>query len=128
MDGRPYASRRCGPGAPMNIRVGRDSDRQTIAAIHTASWQQSYRGILPDDLLDGRLSGIMADRWKTQALGDRDVLLVVEADDGEVLGFCATWAEEGAGYIDNLHVRSSAQSQGLGRAMLRETARQLLRH
>jgi ribosomal protein S18 acetylase RimI-like enzyme len=111
------------------IRLARDSDRGTIAAIHTASWQDTYRDVLPDDLLDGTLGNIMADRWRSQAIADRDVVLVAEAADGEILGFAATWVEEqGSGYIDNLHVRSSARSQGLGGAMLRETARQLLRH
>ncbi|WP_051531786.1 GNAT family N-acetyltransferase [Sphingomonas sp. URHD0057] len=111
------------------IRPARDSDRDAIAAIHTASWQDTYRDVLPDDLLDGTLSSIMADRWQTQEIGDRDVVLVAQADDGEILGFAATWVEEqGGGYIDNLHVQFSAQSQGLGRAMLRETAAQLLRN
>jgi len=111
------------------IRPARDTDRDTIAAIHTASWQDTYRNVLPDDLLDGTLGNIMADRWKAQEIGDRDVVLVAQGDDGEILGFAATWVEEqGRGYIDNLHVRSTARSRGVGRAMLRETARQLLRH
>jgi ribosomal protein S18 acetylase RimI-like enzyme len=111
----------------MTIRAARDSDRDAIAAIHTASWQQSYRGILPDDLLDDRLPAIMADRWHRQEITERDVVLVAEGADGDPVGFCATWVDQG-GYIDNLHVRSSHQSQGLGRAMLRETARRLLDH
>ena len=113
----------------MTIRAARDEDRDVIAAIHTASWQDTYRGVLPAELLDDRLSGIMADRWKTQEIGTRDVVLVAEADDGEILGFAATWVEEnGGGYIDNLHVQSSARSQGIGRSMLRERASLLLRH
>jgi len=111
------------------IRPARDSDRDAIAAIHTESWRDTYRDVLPDDLLDGALGNIMVDRWKTQEIADRDVVLVAQADDGEILGFAATWVEEqGRGYIDNLHVRSSARSQGLGRAMLRETALRLLHH
>jgi ribosomal protein S18 acetylase RimI-like enzyme len=111
----------------MNIRSIRDHDRDAIAAIHTASWQQSYRTILPDDLLDGGLTGIMTERWRTQPIGERDIVLVAETGSDEIVGFCATWVDS-SGYIDNLHVRSSCQSQGLGRAMLAETARQLLNH
>ena len=109
----------------MNIRAARDSDRDAIAAIHTASWQQTYRDVLPDELLDGRLSGIMADRWRTQAISDHDVVLVADAD-GELAGFSSTWVEQSTAYIDNLHVRAEYQSRGFGRAMLRETARQLI--
>ncbi|MFL6760389.1 N-acetyltransferase family protein [Sphingomonas sp.] len=111
----------------MKVRSAHEDDRDAIAAIHTASWQQSYRGILPDELLDDRLSGIMIERWRSQPIGPGDAVLVAETD-GEVVGFCATWGGESGGYIDNLHVRSSCQSQGLGRAMLCETARQLLSH
>lgn len=111
----------------MIIRPARDSDRSAIADIHTESWRQSYRNALPGDLLDGTLATIMAERWQGQPIRDRDVVLVVEDDDGAVVGFCATWTND-SGYIDNLHVRSSHQSRGLGREMLRETARQLLSH
>ena len=109
----------------MSIRPASDKDRGAIAAIHTESWQKSYRGALPDDLLDERLSKIMTDRWRNQTISDRDVVIVAEDEDGAVVGFCATWVDD-SGYIDNLHVRSTHQSRGLGRTMLRETARRLL--
>src|SRR4051812_5789638 len=109
----------------MIIRSARTGDRDAIAGIHTASWQQSYRNSLPDDLLDNRLPKIMAERWSQQPINDRDVVLVAEDADGAVVGFCATWVTD-SGYIDNLHVRSSHQSRGLGREMLRDTARRLL--
>jgi ribosomal protein S18 acetylase RimI-like enzyme len=112
----------------MNVRSARDSDREAIAAIHTRSWQQSYRGVLPNELLDGRLPKIMAERWRTQSVADDDVLLIAESSEGEAIGFCATWVEDGGrGYIDNLHVDSAWRSKGAGRALLGETARRLLR-
>ncbi len=108
----------------MKIRSARDSDRDAIASIHTESWQQTYRGAIPDSLLDETIPGIMTDRWRAQEITDRDVVLVAEDDHAGIVGFAATWVGDVA-YIDNLHVRSSHQSQGLGRAMLSETARRL---
>jgi len=109
----------------VNVRSAEDRDRAAIAALHTLSWQQTYRKELPDELLDGRLRGIMDARWQDQPISDRDVVLVAETDDGEIVGFASTWVADD-GYIDNLHVSSGWQSQGVGRALLRETARRLL--
>ena len=111
----------------MNIRPAEDGDRAAIAAIHTLSWQQTYRDELPDDLLDGRLPGIMETRWRDQPIRDRDVVLVAETAEREIVGFASTWVDDD-GYIDNLHVRSDWQSRGVGRALLGETARRLLGH
>ena len=109
----------------MNIRPAEDRDRAAIAEIHTLSWQQTYRDELPDDLLDGRLRGIMDERWRDQPIRDCDVVLVAEAAGGDIVGFASTWVDDD-GYVDNLHVQSDWQSQGVGRALLGETARQLL--
>ena len=66
----------------------------------------------------------MAARWAEQPIRREDAVLVAEGQ-GEVLGFCAAWDGE-SGYIDNLHVRADACSQGVGRSLLAETARHFL--
>jgi ribosomal protein S18 acetylase RimI-like enzyme len=108
----------------MRIRRAADADRPAIARLHTASWQDTYRGTLPDPLLDDELPAIMAGRWAGQEIGPRDAVLVAEAD-GELLGFAPSWDGEPA-YIDNLHVAAAARSQGIGRKLLGETARHFL--
>ena len=108
----------------FSIRSATDADRAAIAAIHAASWQEQYQGVLPADFLDNEIVGAMERHWRGQPFGERDVVLIAERD-GAPIGFAATWGGEGA-YIDNLHVRSGARSRGLGRALLAETARRLL--
>jgi ribosomal protein S18 acetylase RimI-like enzyme len=105
----------------MKIRRAADDDRPAIAQIHAASWRDTYRGILPDSLLDDRLRAIMSDRWATQPIGLSDAVLVAE-DEGNILGFAATWHGDPV-YIDNLHVAAQARSRGIGRRLLAETAR-----
>jgi ribosomal protein S18 acetylase RimI-like enzyme len=109
----------------MRIRPAADVDRPAIARLHAASWQDSYRNILPDALLDGTLDGIMAERWAGQAIGPSDAVLVAEDQAGGILGFAASWAGDPV-YIDNLHVAAGARSQGIGRLLLAETARHFL--
>ena len=106
------------------IRRATDAERSSIAAIHAQSWRDAYRGLLPDSLLDGEIDAIMAARWADKAIGAADAVLVA-AQEGEVVGFCATWDGESA-YIDNLHVRAEARSKGVGRRLLGETARHFL--
>ena len=108
----------------MIIRRATDADRPAIAYIHAQSWRDTYRGILPDSLLDNEIEAIMADRWATQPIGPSDAVLVAE-DGGDLAGFAATWDSDPV-YIDNLHVAAEARSRGLGRLLLAETARHFL--
>ena len=108
----------------MRVRRAADADRPEIARLHTASWQDTYRGMLPDSLLDEELPAIMAERWAGQEIGPRDAVLVAE-EDGALLGFAASWDAEPV-YIDNLHVAAASRSRGLGRQLLGETARHFL--
>jgi ribosomal protein S18 acetylase RimI-like enzyme len=108
----------------MIIRRAAEADRPAIARIHAASWRDTYRGILPDTLLDDRLPAIMSDRWANQPIRPSDAVLVAE-DAGAILGFAATWDGNPA-YIDNLHVAAGARSRGIGRRLLDETARHFL--
>jgi len=108
----------------MRIRRAVDTDRPAIARLHTASWQDTYRSILPDSLLDERLPAIMSERWANQAIGLSDAVLIAE-DEGGILGFAASWDVDPV-YIDNLHVAAEARSRGIGRLLLAETARHFL--
>jgi ribosomal protein S18 acetylase RimI-like enzyme len=108
----------------MRIRRAVDADRPAIARLHAASWADSYRGILPDSLLDDRLPALLSERWARQAIGPSDAVLVAGLETG-ICGFAATWNGDPV-YIDNLHVAAEARSQGVGRRLLAETARHFL--
>ena len=109
----------------MRIRRAVDGDRPAIARIHSASWQDSYRGIIPDDRLETEVPERIAEHWRDVAIGPEDAVLVAEDEDGALLGFAATWDGESV-YVDTLHVVAAARSQGIGRQLLAETARHFL--
>lgn len=76
------------------IRSADYADAAAIAAVHVASWRDSYRGMLPDAVLDGPLLDERLPMWR-QVLADgpagRLVLVATgdEADTGArpILGF-----------------------------------------
>jgi GNAT superfamily N-acetyltransferase len=42
-----------GQGALVRIRPATQEDAGAIAAVHVTSWQATYRGVVPDEVLDG---------------------------------------------------------------------------
>ncbi len=45
------------------VRPAIPADDAAIAGLHTESWCQCYRGVLPAAYLDGPLAGDMRGRW-----------------------------------------------------------------
>lgn len=100
----------------------------TIAALHTASWRASYRGIFSDAYLDYEVDAERLRHWQAHvpelSAGVGEIYLAtVQA---EPVGFvCAEIGPElelGA-YVNNLHVLPHWRGQGLGKLLLAAAAR-----
>jgi ribosomal protein S18 acetylase RimI-like enzyme len=108
------------------LRPAGAGDAEAIAALHTDSWQRTYRGMMPDAFLDGgaleNRRGVWRERLDTS---DADQLVVVAGDGSRIVGFVCVFARGDAGwgaYIDNLHVVHDWKGRGLGRALMRRAA------
>lgn len=82
----------------MEIRRATVDDAHGISAVHVASWQAAYRGLIADDFLDGLGRSIdrRAEWWAANAADPG--LDVVVADEDGVVGF----ASVGPGRDDDL--------------------------
>ena len=107
----------------MTIRDARDEDAEAIAEVHVASWQQAYRGMLPDEYLDGLQPADRLPFWRERLARPpaRSVVLLAE-EEGQVLGFptCCptpTWAARGRWCPTSTCTRG-AWGRGLGPALL----------
>ncbi len=111
---------------PLRLRAARQTDAATIAALHLASWQDSYRGLLEDAFLDGEAPDAMAAHWD-RALRLRPLpgVVVLALLGGDAVGFCAAWRHGRIAHVDNLHVRPGLRGAGIGRTLLREAALRL---
>ena len=105
---------------PRGRRAGLD-DAAGIAFVYFTAWEETYRGIIPDEILDGRAPiNKRSAMWRSyleRALGD----LFVAETDGAVVGFgaCAAGRDPvlGAGEISAICVLAAQQRRGLGRGL-----------
>ena len=62
--------------------------------------------------------------WSQVKIKPRDVVLVAEKEG--VIGFIAVWCRQDP-FIDNLHVKPTSRSRGIGTALMRSAAQKLIR-
>lgn len=111
------------------LREGGASDADTIADIHTWSWQSAYRGIgvLSDAYLDGAARADMRATWHarmtTPAAGQR--VWCADLND-QTIGFLCALREDDTPWgalVDNLHLLPAARGHGVGKRLMGEAAR-----
>ncbi len=105
------------------IREATFDDAAGIARAHTDSWLASYRGILPDTVLD-RIDVGQRTETRRRILRDRSVFQLVAYDvtHGDIVGFCdagpARRRVPQAGELYALYLVHRAKRYGLGQEML----------
>ncbi len=104
------------------VREAELADAEGIARAHTESWQTSYRGILPDTVLD-RIDVGQRVESRRKILRDRHIFQLVAYDvtHGDIVGFCDAGASRRhvtqAGEIYALYMVHHAKRHGLGQQM-----------
>jgi len=107
------------------IRPAKLGDAEGIARAHTASWQSSYRGILPDAVLARIDVDQRTASWR-RVLQDRSVLTLVAYDitHHDIVGFCDAGPSRGSsGYaaeVYRIYIEHHAKRHGLGREMFEQ--------
>ncbi|GHO90095.1 hypothetical protein KSF_001430 [Reticulibacter mediterranei] len=106
-------------------------DVEAIAALHAESWRRHYRGAFLDSFLDG---DVFADRlavWGARLTApSADHFTIVAHQSDAVVGFAHMILDEDPDFgtpLDNLHVTHQLKRQGIGRRLLVEAARELIR-
>jgi len=110
----------------MKIRLAAIEDAAAMAHVRVKAWQQTYRGILPGDVLDKMDEAVIAEKWRKIVLpnpGPGVFNLVAEDDRGLVCGFAAGGPErtpdsEYPGEIYALYVLPGSQRRGAGQALV----------
>ena len=63
-----------------NVRQARESDMESIVDVHIESWQETYSGLMPDEILDN-LSVTGRRRYWEARLKESTMNFVAEVDE-----------------------------------------------
>ncbi len=111
------------------VRPAVVADADAIGRVHVSAWQVAYRGLMPDELLDGLDAAARAEMWRERLETGEAVPLVVEDEDGEVVGVAHVGPDRQQpmwGELWMINLAPEAWGKGLGRALL-EAATEALR-
>ena len=114
----------------MMVRPARPADAHRIARVHIDAWKSTYRGIVPDEVLDGR-SYEARERSVFQVLANPEsdsFYHVAEADSGEIAGFAWAGPERSGGTefaseLYPVYILKDHQRIGIGRRLVSFVAR-----
>jgi ribosomal protein S18 acetylase RimI-like enzyme len=115
------------------VREATLDDASGIARAHTDSWQTSYRGILPDTVLDRIDVGQRAET-RRRILRDRSIYQLVAYDltHGDIVGFCDAGPARRhvpyAGELYAIYIVDRAKRYGLGQQMMDRVQAQFARN
>jgi len=112
----------------VEVRRARPSDAAKIAAVHVASWQAGYRGLIPQDYLDG----LDPARWTARRIQrlehidwSREGCFVIADDAGELSGFTHIGPTRDddtdisiIGEVYAIYLAPPAWGKGLGRGLM----------
>ncbi len=104
------------------VRKGQPGDEAEITSVHTHAWQQSYKGIVPDQFLEERPLSFR-DRlnwWSAVVEGkDPNTVFVAESAQHGIVGFCAVGPSrdeefKGQGEIGAIYCLNEYKGKGVG--------------
>lgn len=110
----------------FHIREARQNDFVGIAKVRVDTWRVAYRGIVPDDFLEGLSYQNIAERWREifWEKKDHDVaVFVAENRQEDIVGVAICGPEQSQdpvyrGEIYVLYVLPQCQRQGVGHALV----------
>jgi len=115
----------------IQVRRARPEDAAAIGAIHRATWQDSYAGILPTPYLAGLDQRRLAGSYLRSLVARRggEALFVACAPDGGPVGFAsaAHARRDGIaeGEVETLYILEDWRDRGIGRRLMRAAAAHL---
>jgi GNAT superfamily N-acetyltransferase len=115
----------------MRIRDATLNEAWAIARVHVDSWRTTYRGLLPEAVLDRLSYEQRAEVWHQRLTNvDPDLYALVVEDGGQIVGVISGGRNRSGdpayeGTVSILYLLESHQGRGLGRQLMRAAAERL---
>ncbi|HPH19762.1 MAG TPA: GNAT family N-acetyltransferase, partial [Haliscomenobacter sp.] len=110
----------------ITFRSASPQDEVAIAQLHAESWQKHYRGIFSDEYLDQLVVKERAEVWAERFAHPLETRhLILAENEGQLCGFACIELNEDPVFgtlLDNLHVSSDLQGQGIGAQLIHRAA------
>ncbi len=115
------------------MRAAEPDDALAVAGVHVRSWQVGYRGLLPQEDLDGLRPEDRARRYTFDRVGRGDPVTVVAVERGTICGFATTGPSRdsdrpGAGELWACYVDPEHWGCGIGRLLIADVRSRLQRY
>lgn len=113
----------------VSFRPAVSTDYKAIAALHTKSWRQNYRGTFSDHFLDKEVLNERLTVWKDRLANPKENQFVQIAEiEDSLVAFVCGYIDQDSEYgtlIDNLHVDSEFIGQRIGEKLMVDAAKYL---
>ena len=116
----------------MIIRQATPADAIAIAKVHVDTWRSTYRGIVSDEVLEGLSYDDRQQTWEASLRKHRSTnhIYVVEADEGNVVGFVSAGKERESSAVDTgeiyaIYLLKDYQGRGWGKRLFLTAAERL---
>jgi L-amino acid N-acyltransferase YncA len=113
-----------GDGQAIEIRAAARSDAPAIGRVHVDSWRETYRDVLPDQLVDSLSAIVRAAMWQGALEREPPVSLVVaEVAHGDLVGFAGGGPRRGDSpphdaEVYAIYLLGAARHRGCGRRLM----------
>jgi len=106
---------------PTLIRQAKPTDLDAIVQVHVGSWRETYRGIMPNEILDNLNAEGRRRYWEGRLQNQKATNFVAEVD-GQVVGFacCGPNRETLKDYdaeVYAIYLMAAHHSKGLGKGL-----------
>ncbi|WP_260682012.1 GNAT family N-acetyltransferase [Alkalicoccobacillus porphyridii] len=104
------------------IRNAVKQDAAGIAKVHVDCWRTTYKGLMPDSLLDNLSYEQRQEQWENGIGTPQQILFVAEDENQEIVGFaCGSKRESAkephAGDLMAIYVLEEHQGKGFGKEL-----------
>ena len=109
----------------MGIRRANIEDADGIAKVHVDSWKTTYKGIIPNNFLNGLSYEDRTELWKQNINKEDNYVIIAENEQGKIIGFADAWKrerniEENTCDLTSIYLLEQYQGAGIGKALMKE--------
>lgn len=114
---------------PIQLRVAKDEDYNTLVQMHVESWRVAYKGLVSDQYLDKDVVEERREHWKEKLPfngPDRSTVIAYDDATGQLAGFVLSEydqsKEKDMVYVEHLHVLPGWQGSGIGKKLMQNAS------